>query len=216
MSLVPSLKPHFLIMLKIAITGGAGTGKSTVARMFAELGAEVLDADAMAREAVAVGQSAWEELRHLYGPEFFHENGELNRSRVAQLVFADPAARRRLDGIIHPQVETALKARVADLAGQGARLVLVEVPLLFETGKASAFDRVIVVTAAEAVQKERLKGRDGRGEAEIRGILAAQWPLADKAARADYLVDNGGSEENTRRQVKNIWGDLKNQLDSGV
>ncbi|MGA9756282.1 MAG: dephospho-CoA kinase [Desulfobaccales bacterium] len=203
-------------MLKIAITGGAGTGKSTVARMFAALGAEVLDADQMARDAVAVGAPAWQELRRLYGEEYFHENGGLNRSKLAQLVFADPEARRRLDGLIHPRVEAELRARVAELEGRGARLVLVEVPLLFETGREAAFDRVIVVAAPEADQIRRLRGRDGRGEAEIRGILAAQWPLADKLARADYVVDNGGSRRRTEQQVKNIWGDLKNQLDSGA
>jgi dephospho-CoA kinase len=202
-------------MLKIAITGGAGTGKSTVARMFAELGAEVLDADRMARDAVAVGQPAWEELRRLYGNDYFNPDGSLNRSRLAQLVFADPAERRRLDGLIHPRVEAALKARLAELARRGVSLVMVEVPLLFETGREQAYERVIVVTAPEALQIRRLGGRDDRGEAEIRGMLAAQWPLADKVARADYVVDNGGSRENTWRQVKNIWGDLKNQLDSG-
>jgi dephospho-CoA kinase len=202
-------------MLKIAITGGAGTGKSTVARMFKELGAEVLDADAMAREAVAVGAPAWVELRRDYGAEFFHENGELNRSRLAQMVFADPEARRRLDRLIHPRVEVELKARVAELARRGAALVLVEVPLLFETGREAAFDRVIVVAAPEADQVRRLRARDHRGEAEIRGILAAQWRLADKVPRGDYVVDNGGELSFTEQQVKNIWGDLKNQLDSG-
>ena len=202
-------------MLKIAITGGAGTGKSTVARMFAELGSEVLDADRIAREAVAVGQPAWVELRHVYGADFFHENGELNRSKLSQVVFADPEARRRLDGLIHPRVEAELQARVAELARRGAALVLVEVPLLFETGREAAFDRVIVVAAPEADQIRRLRARDHRGEAEIRGILSAQWPLADKLARGDYLVDNGGELRTTEQQVKNIWGDLKNQLDSG-
>jgi dephospho-CoA kinase len=203
------------IMLKIAITGGAGTGKSTVARMFAELGAEVLDADQIAREAVAVGAPAWVELRRLYGAEFFNQNGELNRSRMAQLVFADPEERRRLDGIIHPRVEAELKSRVAMLGRRGKALVLVEVPLLFETGREAAYDRVIVVAAPEAVQIRRLRGRDRRGAEEIRGILQAQWPLADKVARADYLVDNGGERRLTARQVKNIWAQLKNQLDSG-
>jgi dephospho-CoA kinase len=202
-------------MLKIAITGGAGTGKSTVARMFAELGAEVLDADQAAREAVAVGEPAWAELRRLYGPEYFHENGELNRSRLAQLVFADPEERRRLDGIIHPRVEAELKARVAAMERRGKALVLVEVPLLFETGREAAFDRVIVVAAPEALQIRRLRGRDRRGADEIQGILKAQWPLADKAARADYVVDNGGERRLTARQVKNIWAELQNQLDSG-
>jgi dephospho-CoA kinase len=201
-------------MLKIAITGGAGTGKSTVARMFKELGAEVLDADQAARDAVAVGAPAWQELRRLYGADFFNQNEELNRSRLAQLVFADPEERRRLDGLIHPRVEAALKAGVAELESRGARLVLVEVPLLFETGRESSFDRVIVVAAPEVLQIRRLRGRDRRGEAEIRGILAAQWPLADKVARAHYVVDNGGPRRSTERQVKNIWADLKNQLDS--
>ena len=202
-------------MLKIAITGGAGTGKSTVARMFAELGAEVLDADQAARDAVAVGAPAWVELRRVYGEDFFHADGNLNRSKLSQLVFADPKARRRLDGLIHPRVEAELKARVAELEGRGVKLVLVEVPLLFETGRDAAFDRVIVVAAPEALQIRRLRGRDRRGEEEIRGIIAAQWPLADKVARADYVVDNGGSRRRTARQIKNIWADLKNQLDSG-
>jgi dephospho-CoA kinase len=202
-------------MVKIAITGGAGTGKSTVARMFKSLGAEVLDADQIAREAVAVGEPAWAELRRLYGADYFNENGELNRSRLAQLVFADPEERRRLDRLIHPRVEAELKARVAELERQGAALVLVEVPLLFETGREAAFDRVIVVAAPEVLQIRRLRGRDRRGADEIRGILQAQWPLADKVARADYVVDNGGARRLTARQVKNIWAELKNQLDSG-
>ena len=202
-------------MLKIAITGGAGTGKSTVARMFAELGAEVLDADVIAREAVAVGTPAWVELRRRYGPEFFYENGELNRSRLAQRVFADPEERRYLNALIHPVVAQKLQARFADLEQRGVELVMVEVPLLFETGREQGFDRVIVAAAPEAVQIRRLKGRDRRGPEEIRGILQAQWPLADKVARADYVVDNGGSRRATARQVKNIWAELKNQLDTG-
>ena len=180
-------------MLKIAITGGAGTGKSTVARMFAELGAEVLDADASRpgrrwRWAPRPGTSCAASMARNY----FNENGELNRSKLAQLVFADPEERRRLDGLIHPRVEAELKARVAELERRGAALVLVEVPLLFETGREAAFDRVIVVAAPEALQIRRLRGRDRRGADEIRGILQAQWPLADKVARADYVVDNGG------------------------
>ena len=147
--------------------------------------------------------------------DYFNENGELNRSKLAQLVFADPEERRRLDRLIHPRVEAELKARVAELERRGVALVLVEVPLLFETGREAAFDRVIVVAAPEALQIRRLRGRDRRGADEIRGILKAQWPLADKVARADYVVDNGGTRRLTARQVKNIWAELKNQLDSG-
>jgi dephospho-CoA kinase len=196
-------------MLKIAITGGAGSGKSTVARMFKELGAVVLDADQVARDAVAVGAPAWHELRRLYGADFFHQNGALNRSKLAQRVFSDLEARRELNALIHPLVAQEIQEQVANLERQGVDLVLVEVPLLFETGRERIFDLVIVVAAPEADQIWRLRERDHREEAEIRGILQAQWTLADKVARADYVVENGGELSFTQQQVKNIWKKLK-------
>jgi dephospho-CoA kinase len=205
----PLPQKQVLNMLKVAITGGAGSGKSTVARMFKELGAEVLDADAAARDAVAAGTPAWRELRRLFGDGYFNPNGSLNRSKLAQKVFADPEARRRLDDLIHPLVAQELQSKVTDLERRGADLVLVEVPLLFEIGGERTFDRVIVVAAPEAERIRRLRDRDHRADPEIRGILAAQWPLADKVARADYVVDNGGELVKTRRQVENIWGKLK-------
>jgi dephospho-CoA kinase len=196
-------------MLKIAITGGAGSGKSTVACMFKELGAEVLDADAVARDTVMVGTPAWQELRRLYGEDFFHQNGTLNRSKLAERVFSDPEARRALNALIHPLVAQELQHQVADLERHGVGLVLVEIPLLFETGREQFFDRVIVVAASKIDQVRRLETRDHRGEAEIQGILQAQWPLADKVARADYVVDNSGELSYTQQQVKNIWEKLQ-------
>jgi dephospho-CoA kinase len=196
-------------MLKIAITGGAGSGKSTVARMFKELGAEVLDADQIARDAVAVGTSAWQELRRLFGEDFFNQNGTLNRSRLSQRIFADSEARHRLETLIHPLVAQELQSRVADLERQGARLVLVEVPLLFEAGREEEFDLVIVVAAPKADRIQRLKSRDHRTDEEIRGILQAQWPLADKVARAHYVVENGRELSLTQQQVKIIWDKLQ-------
>jgi len=196
-------------MLKIAITGGAGSGKSTVARMFKELGAEVLDADAVARDAVAVGTPAWQELRRLYSEDFFHQNGSLNRSKLADLVFSDPEARRHLNALIHPLVAQKLQSQVVDLEHRGVDLVMVEVPLLFETGRERFFDLVIVVAASQVDQIRRLETRDHRGQEEIQGILQAQWPLQDKVARADYVVDNGGDQSYTWEQVKNIWEELQ-------
>jgi dephospho-CoA kinase len=196
-------------MLKIAITGGAGSGKSTVARMFEELGAPVLDADAAAREAVAVGTPAWQELRRLYGEEYFNPDGELNRAKVAQLVFADPEARQRLNDIVHPQVARKLQEHKEELEQQGADLVMVEVPLLYEAGLESAYDRVIVVYVDPEDQVRRLKERDNRSAAEIEGLLQAQWPLKDKAALADFVVDNRGPLKNTRRRVQEIWTELQ-------
>ena len=196
-------------MLKIAITGGAGSGKSTVAQMFRELGAEVLDADAAAREAVAVGTPAWQELRRLFGGEYFNPDGELNRARMAQLVFANPEARKKLNDLVHPQVAAGLQRRLKELERQGVGLVLVDVPLLFEAGLESAYDRVIVVYVDPEDQVRRLQNRDGRGAAEIEGLLKAQRPLADKASRADFVVDNRGPLEETGTQVQEIWAELQ-------
>jgi len=196
-------------MLKIAITGGPGSGKSVVARMFQELGAAVLDADAVAHAVVAPGAPAWQELRQAFGPEFFLGNGELNRPLLARRVFTDKEARERLNGIVHPHVAREIRARLERLKRQGLNLVLVEVPLLFEAGLAAGYDKVIVVDADPREQVERLQARDHRGEAEIQGLIHAQMPLTEKVARADYVVDNRGSLEETRRQVQRIWGNLQ-------
>lgn len=196
-------------MLKIALTGGPGSGKSTVARMFRDLGAEVIDADEVAHAVVAKGTPAWEELRRDFGPEYFLEDGSLNRAKMAELVFQDAAARRKLNAIIHPRVTREIARRLQDLAGRGVGLVLVEVPLLFEAGLEKNFDRVIVVDADPEAQIERLTARDSRPAVEARGILDAQWPLENKKARADYLVDNRGSLSDTRDQVKELWHKLK-------
>ena len=199
-------------MLKVAVTGGAVSGKSTVVQMFKDLGAQVLDADEVARQVVAVGEPAWEELRRTWGPEFFHEDGSLDRAKVAQRVFSDPQARRRLNELIHPQVARKIKARLEELEQQGEPLVVVEVPLLFEAGLQSAYDRVVVVFAEPEDQVSRLGVRDQRQEGEVTGILKAQWPLKEKLAQADYVVDNCGSLSQTQLQVENIWRDLKNLL----
>jgi dephospho-CoA kinase len=202
-------------MLKIAITGGAGSGKSTVARMLGELGAAVLDADAAAREAVAVGTPAWRELRRAFGEEYFHPDGALNRAKVAQLVFADPEARSRLNAVVHPRIAEIIQARMQELARQGTQLIMVEVPLLFETGLDRAYDYVITVYVDPADQVRRLAERDGRSAAEIEGILKAQWPLAEKAARADFVVDNRGTLRDTRKQVEKIYAELQKIILTG-
>jgi dephospho-CoA kinase len=199
-------------VVKVAITGGVGSGKSTVARMFKELGAVVLDADELARAVVAVGTPAWEALRRAFGPEFFRPDGSLDRGKMAHLVFHNPEARRRLNDIVHPQVAREMARSLADLEGRGVPLVLVEVPLLFECRLEGAYDRVIVVYVPPEVQVERAKRRDRREKQEIAGILAAQWPLEDKRRRADYVVDNRGSFEDTRRQVSQIWRKLEKIL----
>lgn len=202
-------------MLKIALTGGPGSGKSTVAQMFRDLGAVVIDADAVAKDAVAPGRPAWEELRREFGPDYFRTDDTLDRAKMAALVFQDPEARGKLNAIVHPEVAKEIARRCEDLAARGARLVMVEVPLLFEAGLEKNFDLIIVVDAGEPEQIERLSARDARSAREAAGILKAQWPLSAKAARADFVVDNRNSLEATRDQVKKLWQQLQNELDKG-
>jgi dephospho-CoA kinase len=196
-------------MLKIALTGGPGSGKSTVAQMFRELGAEVIDADEVAHAVVARGTPAWEELRREFGPGYFQENGSLDRAKMAELVFGDADARQKLNAIVHPRVSQEIARRLTDLAARGVGLIMVEVPLLFEAGLEKNFDAVIVVDAGEREQIDRIAARDGRSARETAGIIEAQWPLAAKKARADFVIDNRGSLADTRKQVKKLWQQLK-------
>jgi dephospho-CoA kinase len=202
-------------MLKIALTGGPGSGKSTVARMFRDLGAQVIDADEVAHEAVSPGRLAWEELRREFGPEYFQEDGSLDRAKLSRLVFRDAEARAKLNAIVHPQVAQEITRRLKNLEAQGVKLVMVEVPLLFEAGLAKNYDLVIVVDTGEEEQIERLTTRDDRPLQEAAGIIDAQWPLSAKKARADFVVDNRDSLEKTSGQVKKLWQRLKNHLDKG-
>jgi dephospho-CoA kinase len=196
-------------LLKIALTGGPGSGKSTVARMFRDLGAEVIDADEVAHAVVAAGTPAWEDLRREFGPGYFQEDGSLDRAKMAELVFGDAGARQKLNAIVHPRVSQEIARRLADLAARGFDLVMVEVPLLFEAGLEKNFAAVIVVDAGEPEQIDRIAARDGRPAREAAGIIEAQWPLIAKRARADYVIDNRGSLADTREQVKKLWQQLK-------
>ncbi len=202
-------------MLKIALTGGPGSGKSTVARMFRDLGAQVIDADEVAHAVVAKGTPAWEELRREFGPDYFREDGSLDRAKLSHLVFQDAGARQKLNVIVHPRVTREIARRLEELAARGVKLVLVEVPLLYEAGLEKNYEKVIVVDAGAEEQMERLTARDGRPAQEAAGIIQAQLPLSAKKARADLVVDNRNSLENTRAQVKKLWQQLKIQLDKG-
>ena len=200
-------------MLKIALTGGPGSGKSTVARMFRELGAEVIDADEVAHAVVAQGTTAWEELHREFGPDYFREDGSLDRAKLSRLVFRDTEARQKLNAIVHPQVTREIAHRLENLGARGVKLVMVEVPLLFEAGLEKNYDLVIVVDAGEEEQMARLTARDGRPAQEAAGIIQAQWPLSAKKAQADFVVNNRNSLEETRGQVKKLWQQLKIHLD---
>ena len=196
-------------MLKVGLTGGIASGKSTVSEAFARLGAKVLDADEVAREVVLPGKPAWTKLRHTFGSEFFHPDGRLNRSKLRRLVFADPEQRSRLNAIVHPEVMREIDFRFEQLTSSAEHaVVLVDVPLLIEVGVAHRFDKVVVVYANESVQVMRLMQRDGLSREEARQALSVQIDLREKAQKADFVIDNSGTPGETQAQVEKVWQEL--------
>lgn len=192
--------------LRVALTGGVASGKSTVAAMLAELGAVVIDADSLAREVVAPGTDGLAEVVAAFGPDVLTDDGELDRPTLGAIVFADPDRRRTLEAIIHPRV----RARAAELeaAAVPGALVVHDIPLLVETGRAGEFDAVIVVDVPVATQVERMVGLRGMTESDARARIAAQASREQRAATATYLIDNTGSLEALRTRVEEIVREL--------
>jgi dephospho-CoA kinase len=191
-------------MLKIALTGGIATGKSHVLDLLRRRGVPCLDADELAHGVEAAGTEATQAIAARFGPGVLGGDGAVDRATLGPIVFADAAARRELEAIVHPAVYRAITAglRAFELTGN-PRLAVVDVPLLFESGRASDFDGVIATVCPVAMQLERLVAR-GMNEAEARQRLAAQLPAAEKAARAKYTIDTSGTFEDTEAQVQRI------------
>lgn len=194
-------------MLVVGLTGGVATGKSTVASFLQQLGAVILDADVYAREAVRPGEPALEEIRRAFGDEIILPDGNLDRARLAKIVFHDVRRRRELEAILHPRVRSRMAAELAAWKTKGtARVVVCDIPLLFETGIGrEAFDRILVVFAPREVQKERLMRRNRLSPEEAEMRIRAQIPTEEKVKEADDLVDNSGDLADTFRQVERIW-----------
>jgi len=196
-------------MLKVGLTGGIASGKSTVAQIFASLGAKVLDADEVAREVLLPGQPAWTRLRQAFGKEFFHADGKVKRKLLRKLVFADPEKRSQLNGIVHPEVMREINRRSEVLSSSAqTEVLLVDVPLLLELGVANRFDKIVVVYVGESIQIHRLLQRDGISEEEAAQTLKIQMALNKKVEQADYVIDNSGPLEETLAQVKRVWQEL--------
>jgi len=196
-------------MLRVALTGGIATGKTYCLARLAALGAPVIDADRLARDAVAPGTTGLAAVTARFGSEVLEPDGALDRARLAAIVFADPDARRDLERIIHPIVYRGISDWTAGLASAGRPLAVADVPLLYETGHDRDFDRVVVAACPPDLQVRRLAGRDGLAEPEARRRLAAQWPIERKRASADYVIDTGGTLEATDRQVEDVWAALQ-------
>lgn len=194
--------------LQVGLTGNIGSGKSTVARLFAERGAAVIDADALARRATA-DPAVLRKIAALFGQDLVAD-GELDRARLAAVVFADPEARARLNAIIHPWVGLEREARVAALSAQTPppAVIVHDVPLLFEAGLDAEMDKTIVVDAPLTLRLTRAAERSGLTPDELRTRDAAQLLLAEKVRRADFVLRNDGDMAALRRQVDNLWQKL--------
>ncbi len=191
--------------LVLGVTGGIASGKSTVTGLLRSLGAAVVSADELAREAVRPGSPALRQLVERFGAGVLQADGTLDRQAMAARVFADAAARAALNGITHPAIAALAEERIGALRRQGGALIVYEAPLLFEAGAERRVDAVLVVTLDERLQVARLMERDGLDEAAARARIAAQMPQSEKVARADYVIDNSGTPAVTEEQVRRLY-----------
>ena len=194
--------------LRIALTGGISSGKSVCLATFARLGAPTIDADTLARAALAPGSAGAAAVRARFGPAVT-DIGGLNRMALAALMFSDAGARRDLEAIVHPEVYAGIEHWFATLEAPAG---IADIPLLYETGRAGDFDAVVVAACTDDQQLSRLMARDGLREVDARARIAAQWPLADKAARADYVIDTSRTVEQTETRTEDVWGKLQSVI----
>jgi len=198
-------------MIIIGVTGGFGTGKSTVSKIFNGLGASVLDADKLAHKAIRPGAAAYKKAVKLFGSSILNKEKKIDRKKLSQLVFSDAKARRALEGIVHPQVIKDIKKSIAKLAKRkSCKAVALDVPLLIEAGMHKLVDVLVVVSASREKVFERLS-KKGFSKKEILTRQKAQLGMAAKAALADYVVDNSDGFNKTRMQVRNIWLQVKSR-----
>lgn len=186
------------------LTGGLASGKSTVAARFRASGLPVLDADQIAREVVFPGTEGLAQIVAAFGPSVLGPDGALDRACVAGIVFADPEKRRTLNAIVHPRIGARTAELLDELNARGEPLACYEAALLVENKLADAFRPLVVVAVPEDVQIARAMARDGMTEEQARGRLAAQLPLAEKIAVADYVIDNTGDRPSTERQADEV------------
>lgn len=188
-------------MLTIALTGGIGSGKTTVSDRFAELGAGVIDTDLLSRELTVSPNPVLDQIAAVFGEQILDADGALDRVQMRQLVFQDSEARAKLEAILHPAIKTLMLQRLAALKTPYAILVI---PLLLETGQQDLADRVLVVDVPESVQIERVKRRSGLDEAEIRRILSSQVSRQERTASADDCLDNSGDPSALLPQIQRL------------
>ena len=197
-------------LILAGLTGGIASGKSTVAAMLAAAGARIVDADQIARQVVQRGQPAYDDIIRQFGPAIQMPDGQIDRQALGAIVFSDKAAQQTLNDIVHPRVHEVIQAHIHTLARiHPDDPVILDVPLLIESGWHEFLPVVILVYVPEAVQQARLMQRDRMGAADAMARIRAQMPIDAKRAYADYIIDNTGTLEATRRQVLNVFGKIR-------
>lgn len=195
-------------MLHVGLTGNIAAGKSSVAALLAQRGATIIDADVLARRAVERGTPAWERIVAIWGPGILSPDGFLDRAALRSRVFGDEEQLEALNEIVHPEVARLREAQLAGARARGDRIVISDIPLLFEKRLIDQFDRILLVDAPRPLRLERLVRDRGLRETEAMEMIAAQMPADLKRARADYVIDNAGTRAALQRQVDDVWGAL--------
>jgi dephospho-CoA kinase len=200
-------------MLLVALTGNIASGKSTVAAMFVARGATLIDADILARRAVRVGTPGYDAIVERWGDQVLSADGVLDRGALRHIVFEQPDELHALNAIVHPAVERMRADLVAAARKRGDRLVICDIPLLFENNLAGGFDRIVLVDAPRSLRLERLVRDRGLRETEAMAMIAQQMPADLKRARADYVIDNDGTREALETHVDAVWRALSTEAE---
>jgi dephospho-CoA kinase len=196
-------------MLLVGLTGNIGSGKSTVDQLLSERGATIIDADVLARRAVEIGTPGYRSIVERWGTSILGPDGMLDRSALRRIVFSDPAELEQLNSLVHPEVERMRAALVEAARLRGDKLVVCDVPLLFERKMTDLFDRIVLVDAPRPVRLERLVRERGLRETEAMDMIVAQMPAELKRARADFVIDNIGTLTELDARVAEVWGALE-------
>jgi len=196
-------------MKLVGLTGGIASGKSTVAKILKNRGAAIVNADELAREVVEPDRPAWQEIVALFGAGALQPDRALDRQKLRRIIFDDPAKRKQLEAIIHPQVRALAETRIRAHAAAGYAVVVYEVPLLFEGNLQEWLRPVILVACALETQRARLQSRDGLNAAEAQKHIDAQMSLDEKRRLADYVIENNGTLEDLERQVEAVLEKIK-------
>ena len=195
-------------MLLVGLTGNIASGKSTVAHLLSERGATIIDADILARRVVEVDTPAYREIVKRWGSEILAPDGTLDRAALRRRVFKDPVQLEELNRLTHPEVTRLRDRLVADARRRGDRIVICDIPLLFERHLVDEFERIVLVDAPRPLRLERLVRERGLGETEAMDMIAAQMPAELKRARADFIIDNEGTLAALERRVDEVWSAL--------